>query len=361
MTWSSKTAKETVENEWLKHSRGSNHSFFPIDLGFPYRIKGIPDEKQFLRRIWENVDSRDIYCGVYDRLSIKSMKFDKIYIDIDSDPYRVNLKIPKLIVKHVESKYGGRPRVNYSGCKGWHIYIDFGSKLNLKYTESLRLFVLNIVSKLKINLEEIDTSVLGDKERISRLPFTPNYGNTLLSLPRAPRLCIPVDTDWSLSDVEYESQFCSFRKRVEICPVDERELESELLSLDKIVEARRRQLAEIPYKSFPEVAEENLRKLAAIASKVKGGRHRLLFFMIIPRLIEIGKSTPEIHGFCKEFIETTGGDYTKYIDYVDRCVVRNRLGPDGDGKQPWKALSWEHFFLENLDVLEYFSQEKPEG
>jgi DNA primase catalytic subunit len=285
------------------------------------------------------------------------MRFDKIYIDIDSDPYNPSLKVPRAIVKYIESNYGGKPRVYYSGCKGWHVYIDFSAKITLKHAKSFKLFVLQLVDKLKMNPEEVDTSVLGDKERLSRLPFTLNYGNLLLAQSRAPRLCIPVDVDWDISDVEYESRFCSFRKLVDVCPINERELGDELTSLDKLIEARYRHLEKVSDKSSPEIAEENLKKLTSIAQKIKNGRHRLINFIIIPHLIEMGKSTSEIHEFCREFIEATGENYAKYSEYADRCITRNRLGPEGNGESPWKPLSWERFLLANLDILKYFSRE----
>jgi len=358
MMMSNAAMRNAVEAEWLKHAQGSNRTFLPLEMGFPYRIGVVADEDSFLNEIWRKVEKSDVFCGVYDRVSSRNNLFDKIYTDLDFDKRPVSLMPAKKVFTYLEAQFHTTPRINYSGCRGWAIYIDF-EKIKLKHPSALRMFVLNMRSMLHLDEEIVDTKVLGDKRRISRLPFTLNFRNTMLDEPRPPRLCIPIDIDSSLEDIEYASMHAEFpfRKVVEISQASH-ELVEELQRLDAEIEKEAAKVKTTTYQVFPEVAEEKLKQLMTIAGKFDNGRKKLMFHIIIPRLIEAGRTDAEISAFCKGFLERANAVYLDYVAYINRSIASTRRGEMGDGSRPFKAMSPETFIVRFPEMSKYFEREQ---
>ncbi|MEM2174500.1 MAG: hypothetical protein QXI58_02605 [Candidatus Micrarchaeia archaeon] len=349
---------DVIQEQWLIHAKGSNRTFMPVDVGFPARVKDVMNEEYFLDLIKRQFTTSDVYCSVYDKVAVWQGTPDKVYIDVDSDPNHLDLKLMRKICNHFKEKYGFEPRVYFTGCRGFAIYLDF-EKIQLKNFECLRDFVLDNLREMKANLEYIDTSVLGDKQRLSRLPFTFNFKNLQLKNPSAPKLCIPIEPDWGKSEILEQSIYCEFKKKVEIRQLKKSKSRffEEIRLYEERVEEMKKQIKRNISNSTIKVSDEVLNKLIKIAQQIKDGRHRLMHFIIIPTLIQLNKTDDEIRAFCRDFVERTGMDYSLYDDYVERSIKRNRAGPNGDGVA-WRPLSFEKFFIRNVDLQEYFRKEE---
>ena len=80
-------------------------------------------------------------------------------------------------------------------------------------------------------------------------------------------------------------------------------------------------------------------------------RHRILNFMVVPRLILLGYADEQVREACREYIKSTWGGkkYEDYSQYVENSIKRTR-----EGKWwPWKI---ETFILNFPDSAKWFKK-----
>lgn len=90
-----------------------------------------------------------------------------------------------------------KPRLHYSGNKGFHIFLDI-NPIQLKYPQStLKRFAFEMQDSAQF--KTLDMSVIGDLDRVIRIPNT-KHGKT-------GRYCIPIDIELipflTMKDIEY--------------------------------------------------------------------------------------------------------------------------------------------------------------
>jgi len=331
------------EQQWWKHVK-TEAPPFSRDMGFPYRLKA-SDRDEYIDLIDSNEGKKNCYTGVYSDYLLKHDKFDKIYIDLDRTENYNTLKKLRLemlkIVNKIEDKYDAKPRVYFSG-NGFSIYIDI-EPVQLYTPNAMREFVLS-----EFNSEVIDTHPLGDRSRISRLPFTRNVkektpGN---------RYCVPIKPDWSVHRILQKSKH-PFQDDIGVRVFRNEEVGKELQKYDYKPREK-----DIDYEVDIKENEKELQKIMQIVKnkptkkEAFDGRHRLIHWMCVPRLLENEYSDDEIHAFCKQLIEETGRDYSNYRDYVSYSIKRTKRG-DGNGRM-WRPWSWETFLVRNPDLWKYY-------
>jgi hypothetical protein len=316
---------------------------FPRDVAFvkdknAWRIKNL-DKSMLLQEVRRRFDEYNVYVSVYSYPEIENMTFDTFYLDIDAIKKKVLMDFSSYVV----SKYGGVPRVYFTG-RGFAMYLDLERYIKIKHKETLRAWIEKIVVDSGQKVSDFDTAVWGDIKRVSRLPFTLNLKSGIK------RLCIPVDINWDLNDILEQSMRFSGSKWVEINPITEMHLvEKEIEECEKEVEENLKRMREIKPKIDYDNIDYELKKLAEYAPMLKDGCKRMLHFMVIPRLVYRGYSDLEILSYCRKFVEMSGRDWMEYCDYCLKSIKRTREGP-GSG-EPWKPFSFEKFILRHSDIV----------
>jgi hypothetical protein len=163
---------------WIAHLRiFNNPNPFPRQVGEPFRSY-VLNEKQYLDWIIHNNGKKECYVAVYSEQQRKEGIIDTILVDVDSLSF--GFKLWRYL--QYTNVY---PRVMYSG-KGLHMFMDFDpiklSRPSLAIREWARRLPMRDVGKEVINKRTgrkvlkpfIDPNVIGDTNRVSRIPYTVN-------------------------------------------------------------------------------------------------------------------------------------------------------------------------------------------
>jgi len=341
-----------LKSVWLKHL--GIDSNFPRDLGFPERVK-IQNWWQYIRTIELNWHTNNIYVALYSDYYIKNNIWDKLFFDIDAhvnlntgtkrenegglgqayhplkgaarrsltplfeDAYADALRL----YDYLHNEFNATPRVYFTGG-GFAVYLDFEPLVVDKY--SIRMFCHRIVAKAKV--KHIDTHPFGDSRRISRIPYTWNFKYN------PPRMCIPIDVDWTLEKIIEEALHPCYSVGIEIEPVKVTIPEYEPPEFDR--------------QDASYVEDDLILYIFENAHRWQDGRKRLLHFILVPTFMhKYGLNRKEIHRMCRLFIERTGADYSEYESYVESSITRT----ERDGWKPW---SIEYFLYKCPELLEYY-------
>lgn len=296
-------------------------------------------------RLW--FGNLSTYSMVFSFHQIELGMYDMIFLDTDKE--EVVLRKDELELDDrqlLEYAYEDARKIgklyktfnNFTGKGGCGIYIRFPFT-HLKYPKyAIRRFIKEIEKRLDIR--SLDWRVVGDIQRVCRLPYTVNMKNF--------RMCFPIDLDWSLDKIIKNSLRCNDRLPV-VIPIN-KDIPSKLRKLDYPPEEK-----EI---SFDNVNVDRymieVKGLLDMAHNVKDGRHTFLFNGIVPRLVLLGYEDEEILYVCKEFIERTGKKWEdpNYRDYVVNDTLPRTKQRILEGK-PLK-MSLNSIFLERPSLLKYF-------
>lgn len=169
---------------------------------FKYQVDNEADLLEYMRR--ENYTN--CYCQIFSNRQVAEATFDTMYLDIDvheekdeegriiSYDKRVTdaFIIFKSVIAGLEKSNVKISRAYFTG-RGFAVYIDFdpikfASRMGYKF--AVRSFLME--SGI---FELLDSSVLGDVERVSRMPNTIN-GNTENGM-----MCVQIDPEWSLERI----------------------------------------------------------------------------------------------------------------------------------------------------------------
>jgi len=326
---------DSIAENWVNHVLMDEFPF-PRDVAMPYRVKA-RTRKEYLRILNENLTRRNLYVAIFSDWQIGTNTFNKVFLDLDDEGNleRAYKDVIKL-AKHIKEKYGETPRVYFSGRKGFHVYLDFEPATFKHYQQAVREYVYELI--MKINLRTLDTQVIGDVRRVSRIPYTVNIISQ--------RLCIPIDVNWTLSEILWQSRSCDLKVSVERRVIPE--LAKELKELDKgcnqfIRSPVAREVLTKELNTDKYVEELNL--LMEVAKHgLSDFRHRLIHFAIVPRLVLLGKTDEEILNFCREFILLSSPVGRKRLDVYERYILRS-IKRTREGKwMPWDLETLIYYF-----------------
>jgi hypothetical protein len=157
----------------------------------PYYEVGFESKGQFRRRlVKKNIELVKWVLGLRDKyplyilshghptpkdareLNNETFITNKIFMDFDGE----NLKLVKdevsRFVDMFSGKYGGKPFVNFSGKKGYHVYLFLPEhEENIKVSSNTITLLLKHLQH-EFNLEYLDESVVNGPLRLARAPYT---------------------------------------------------------------------------------------------------------------------------------------------------------------------------------------------
>ncbi len=191
---------------WLRADYLSN--VFPREVSLKRRI--VRDEVDF----WDYLNSIKWvggYSNVWAQWQKARRKFDTVLIDIDDHSEG------KTFDEQVEGAYEALGKVRdildseglvgrwYFSGRGFHVYIDFPIKHLELYTEVVRY---QWAKKLFKQVEEnIDTTVIGNKNAMARVPGTMNRKTKLYM--------IRIEPEWELDKILFNSMDRKFEAKVD--------------------------------------------------------------------------------------------------------------------------------------------------
>jgi hypothetical protein len=332
------------EDEWVKFVRGQFPHYLAFQTGKnqPFERLTALDKNYYLYEIWKHLNSHNCWARVYSEHSIQKQEFDCLPFDFDGHEYPLELAHKEALSfnSHLKDIYNYEPRMYFSG-RGVHCYIDF-NPIKLDYFKPIaRKFYTNI--KQIIKSETMDFAIVGDWNRIMRIPYTMNTS--------AKYYCIPIDPKWDLETIKKKASKTDYS--VEQAFNQCNHIRKILIAYDE--EEKNKPKEERPKINFEGPKKDRLKleieQIYRFAPHTEDHRHRILQFMLVPRLILMGCTDEEVRAECKNYIQTTfgGKSYSDYARYVDDGIRRTR-------RDKWYPWSFETFIANFPDSAKWFKQ-----
>lgn len=317
---------DTIEKVWLDHT----YDGFPRIVGWPNQYLSY-DKESFLRDVWRYLGWTDCLTGVYPSANKKTEKIDgktknviyanKLYLDVDvEDNLTAALFYTKRLAEVLTINYDANPRIYFSGKKGFAIYVDFPAVRLINYRVTVRSFARRLLQEagfvekekfVERKIRWLDWSVLDNGNRMSRIPFTIH--------PKSKLLCTPIRPNDDLIDVAKRAN--GIDPYVPPRSFANRSIGRLLLEIDSTVSDIVAPTATKGEFFYSGSLDEELKRWLAMAKFVVDGRHRIIFAMIVPRLVANGYSDSDAREYCLEFLANTGvdvkkdDDWLRFIDY----------------------------------------------
>ncbi len=364
-----------AEEQWLKHA----YDGFPREVStqFSRRVR-VLNEHNYKYLIWKTFGFSDCFTSIYPTSFVNAdgvITLNKIFFDIDDEEHpEVAYDSMRRIVQYFIDEYGYCPRVNFSGKKGYHLYIDFEPvDFKVEYFKPVvRAFIAEVMSRSGAKI--VDNSAIADAAgvtRVSRIPYTLH--------PKTGALCIPILPDWSIDEIKARSKELN-GIRVPVIIRRCKRIGDELL--EKALHVSEDFLANIGSNVPTSVDEtilsllgnEILYLLQEIAPGYYDGRHRMIWALLLPRLAiikgggkyqdlrgeQLQQVNTEIKSVVRDFIDATpwqnpdGTPREQMQVYMDYCD----LSLDRLNKQYWSPWKFETFWLEYPDLAKFFMRKQ---
>jgi len=305
-----KLDKQALFNAWKEHLRPKlSMGLFPRDWGLK-RYPAVESMEEYLARTYQTYLSVNSYVGIYSHAQHKLRIIDTIFVDIDSSNHGFNKKeLEDNYSRLLELKKKFRNmRLYFSGNAGFHCFFDFDC-------DQIDAFDKETVIRLFRNYGlNVDSAVILDIKRISRIPFSLNL--------KTRRFCIPID-DGEDIDVVLDQSISPIAKTIRVIP-------DNMAKLELIKEGFKE---EFNY-SAPQASNENGYSwiISLLEHPIKDGRHRALWLIIAPYLVNVLKvssqeATDIIRDYldkCNKLFET---DATSKSEYYVNYALRTGLKP----------------------------------
>ncbi|MFQ5531016.1 MAG: hypothetical protein ACE5ES_00205 [Candidatus Nanoarchaeia archaeon] len=131
----------------------------------------------------------NIYTGIYSLNQQQNDVYDRIYIDFDDENIEYAYKEAITLKNIISEQWGGSPLLVESGNKGYNIYVFFKpTKIN-HFQQTMRI----LFDKWKSSFKTLDMSVVGQKNRVSRIPYSINM--------KGKRKCLPFGISFEESNI----------------------------------------------------------------------------------------------------------------------------------------------------------------
>lgn len=301
---------------------------FPRRIGFPEQIT-VQSQGEFITKLDENLNTSNCFTAINSDRQTTEHLYDMTYIDIDSKKIEEATKEMKILDEFLLDYYDCQARINYTANKGYAIYIDY-NETEFDFYKSY-LFVDHL--RTMLNLKHIDLKVSKDHRRISRIPYSINF--KALKNYNETRLCIPIDPNWSYSQILKESKHCGFNQDVIIEP------SKTVLDIIKSIVIPK---LEYDYNYESVDGSEVLSNILKNAKRFVDGRKRIIFELIVPLLLLENKTEEEIHEYCCQFVADSGKNYGEFRAYVNYHIQRN-------ANHVHPPMNLEYFMVENPDIF----------
>lgn len=343
-----------MKREWISHL--GLKAEFPRDVCFmqPDARRDVVrfsvcNAQEYSRAIEQHINSRSSFVNVYSKRQQHASVIDKLFFDIDAETLPEAQRKRRLAHTFFD-KLEWDFRENFSANKGFQIFVDFPEEVTVDWDE-----LKEFCQRLNANAGGIfDESVFGDKNRVCRIPWTPNLKGLRHGVGML--WCVPIQRDWDLERVlsaaslkesasELELKFSTTAKR----------------DVDALTKAGARPFQQKSYSQVVTVAvltpeqreyyEGLVNTIITLVAPHIGcahddGRKAVMHFLLVPSLIHLGYSDTKIHEVCKQFVEHSKQIYGRqgYHNYVEQSIARNRAGA-------WRPQPLDKFMISHPGVF----------
>ncbi len=306
---------------------------FPRSLGNPIRCNhfreyyianSVEDIEEFIK---ENNET-NCYCSVYSYTEYNQQKRNKFTAIIDClvfdfDDFE-NLDHAVEDAKKLVSwanRHGSKPRIHFTGGRGVHIFLDL-LPINLKHPqETLRKFVIELNKKAQ--LDTLDLSVVGDLERIIRIPNTIHKKTGLYCIPINPTLFPFLTSKDLVKMAEHKSNYIPIRQPIS------GDIHTVLLEMDNQVEL---EIEEFKKK----IKEKELAKKNSLFPEIREGTACLAYIDCVENGVKSGYRNFALAGIaqkCKKDGWTFDKTFRIMCQFGEKCEpklseseIKNMLG-----------------------------------
>ena len=324
-----------ISQQWLNHCRHKSN-WRPRKIGYvkdpsPLRKKWVIEtQSDFLKEMWIHLSAIDLYVAVFSEDEKEKQRFDTIYLDIDSEDLDEAHADLVVLCDYYHNKEGILPRVYFTGGKGFSVNLDF-HLLGFKYYKHIvRDYIEDLEDKLKLTC--LDHSVIGDYERISRLPYSQHM--------KSNRMCIPVSPFWDLDVMINRSEGKDIKaKQLPVRFTPAKKLRTILKSLDENYVEPKAEPVQINGSH-----KDTLAKIMAYAPRIKGVK-RILWCKVLPIMKRGGKTEKEMLHQCKYICNRAG---RKWEDSLERWLI---AAYEVERGIPW---SWKKIYQKWPEIEGWF-------
>lgn len=282
--------------------------------------------QEYVSLVADHLDSHSCFVQVYSKRQARLGLIDKVFVDIDLEGASLEdtWKAWQRFLDHLDTlQY--RRRSLFSAGQGFHVFMDC-EPVEVSWP-SLREFHKGLGRVSGVNL---DTTVMGDRNRLCRVPLTPNAKS---AKDGHLRWCVPIEEDWDLDHIIEASLRKTDPPTQHAVPCGR--LRADLSALPSRVPrvptkgSRATGGAQKPRERHPALKADYAHivdLIEQVTPHVKDGRHRIMHYLLIPALVHLGETNRNILQRCRDFIEGTGKVWENYEQYAKDSILRTRQG-----------------------------------
>jgi len=246
---------------------------------------------------------------------------DLILFEVDG-PVEKNYSDMRRLYSFMKLKYNCEPRVYFSGNRSFHFFVDFVPIVKEDPLYTLQVFAKKVSKELNV---EFDWQIYSSVRKLSRVPLT-IHEKTI-------RYCVPVLPFWSLEEILKESS-----QPQRFVPLEIRTSERLKEALLAVRERKHRS-------ARPQGKGSSLSWIEQLLQHpVEDGRHRLLWHVLAPYLINVKKLSPDqAEKVLQEYFEKCNAVRSlEPSSYSFKRLIRYYLkSAEKHGYPPWRLETIE--------------------
>jgi len=365
------SAREEMVEAWIEYLGGEPVPF-PREVGTYY----VPENEPILAGWYprQTVEDEDDYLGYLGRKWLKdtvvaansmphfeAREVSRLKGEVGDSSYLHVAYLHARTIAAGLAKLGIYAQWIFTGGRSFHVHIPFRTyKLKTtRYNVPIIVFKSLIGDVKKImrwrGEFDIDWKVVGDFRRLMRPPYVLKM-KTLIKR-RQRMFSVPVDLcEQTLIDVERASRRCSLDYDFRLREADNYHIRSMVKSTDRLLHkcetevGRMIESYEPPKKKLRDKKyKELIRTVLTVAPRVRDGRHRILYHLLVPALRWDGYTLEEALSVAQKFLEGTGASFELYKHMVEYWFLRE----DGNGN-PFKPMRLSRFLQEYPELSYIF-------
>lgn len=193
---------------------------YPRGMGFPFQSSNgkyfIANSAADIVKMMEEHNYTNCYATMYSFMTYtqesrkkENVVVDCIIFDLDSDDLNVAYEDAKRLIRWAK-RHGAHPRLNFSGSKGFHVFLDLAVVNLLNPQQTLRIFMKELNEQAK--LQTVDPVVTQDLKRILRLPGTINSKSGLYCTPLNVDTLPYITIDDIVAKAKHKSKYVATRR-----------------------------------------------------------------------------------------------------------------------------------------------------
>ena len=353
--------RDGILEAWVEYL-GSDMEPFPRDvstyyvpdgghvLGGWYPRRKVEDEDgylDYLRRDW----LRDVVVGVHSDPHIERREISRLKGEVGDNSLLHVAYRQACTLDRGFRRLGIRAAWVFTGGRSFHFHIPF--RLCRLKTERYNVPVIVMQELLKnvravVGMKrepDIDWKVVGDFRRLLRPPYTLRIKRMFKNRERM--FSVPVDFQEHrrLVDVERSSRACSLEVEFVLEEGYNHAVRRMVVDTDKALH-RHEQMVGNALSDFTPVKARGsfkglIEHLMACAPRVRDGRHRILFHLLIPALRCGGYSFEAAMAEVERFILASGASFELYRPAAEYWFLR-----EAEDGEPYRPMRLSRFFEE---------------